>query len=236
MSGRLTLFGAELSFLGYTEIGAERRGSLNNDQTFSIPVILEQGLEYRMAGVCDMDCFDLDLVLSDPNGYAVASDVLEDAVPVLAHIPDTTGEYRLDVTMVACGVEPCAYRIATFARGDSLGPGGIALSGRLLSYETYRGELDSEDDQIAGVFRDTYEVDLAPGQRLIVDLRSEDFDTFLRVLEPDGEAEENDDYGEETGHSHIEMLALNEGTYSIQVTSFSPGSSGAYVLQVAVVE
>jgi hypothetical protein len=236
MTARLTLIGRELSLLGFTELGAERRGSLNTDQTFSIPVTVEKGLEYRIAGVCDMDCFDLDLFLRDPDGYTVAQDVLEDAVPVIAHVPDTTGEYRVDVTMVACGIEPCAYKLATFARGEALGPGGTTFSGELLFHETYQGELDPDDQEVSGVFRDTYEVDVLPGQRLIVDLRSDEFDTFLRVLDPDGEGEENDDYGEETGHSHLEVLALKEGTYSIQVTSFSPGSSGAYVLQVAVVE
>ena len=34
MAGRLTLVGGEFASLGFTEIGDERVGSLNNDQVF----------------------------------------------------------------------------------------------------------------------------------------------------------------------------------------------------------
>ena len=36
--------------------------------------------------------------------------------------------------------------------------------------------------------------------------------------------------------SHIEMVAQEDGTFSILVTSFSAESTGDYTLQVAVVE
>ena len=125
MSGRLTLVGAEFASLGFTEIGDERVGSLNNDQVFTVPITLQAGTEYRVVGVCDQDCFDLDLALRDPRGQEVDSDVLEDALPILAHVPDTTGEYRVDVIMIACGLEPCSYRLAAYARGEEVGPGGL---------------------------------------------------------------------------------------------------------------
>jgi hypothetical protein len=237
MAARLTLFGAELMSMGFTEIGDEKRGSLNTDQIITLPVTLQEGWEYRIAGVCDRDCFDLDLVLNDPGGASVASDLFEDALPILAHAPDTTGEHQVEVIMVACDVEPCAYRIATYAKGKDVGPGGTTFSGELVLLETHRGRLDPGDGQLpSGAYLDVYEVEVQPGQRIIVDLRSDDFDTLLRLLDPDGEGEENDDYGEDTGHSHIEMMTLKEGSYSIQVTSFSPESSGAYFLQIAVVE
>jgi len=237
MAARLTLFGAELMSMGFSEIGEEKRGSLNTDQTITIPVTLQEGWEYRMAGVCDMDCFDLDLVLFDPRGAEVAFDVFEDALPILAHTPDTTGEHKVEVIMVACDVEPCAYRIATYAKGEGVGPGGTTFSGVLVLLETHRGRLDPGDGQLpSGAYLDVYEVEVQPGQRIIVDLRSDDFDTLLRLLDPEGEGKESDVDGEDPGHSHIEIMTLKEGSYSIQVTSFSPESSGAYFLQIAVVE
>jgi len=236
MAGRLSLVGAELMSLGFIEIGDERRGSLNTDQAITLPVNLQEGLEYRMVGVCDKDCFDLDLALLHPSGEDAASDFLDDALPILVHVPDSTGEYGVEVIMVACDVEPCGFRIATYAKENDVRASGTTFSGEVVFQETYRGELESEDELLSGAYLDVYLVEVLAGQRIIVDLRSDEFDTLLRVLGPDGEGEENDDYGYDTGHSHLEMLTLVEGTYSIQATSFSPESSGAYVLQIAVVE
>jgi hypothetical protein len=236
MAGRLTLVGAELTSLGFTEIGDERIGSLNSDQIISLPITLEAGREYRLAGVCDQDCLDLDLALVDPTGETVASDILEDALPILAHVADTTGNHQLEIIMIACALEPCAYRVATFLKGETVGPGGTTFSGELVFHDTHHGELGPEDDQMAGAYLEVYEVEAKAGQRIIVDLRSEDFDTLLRLLDPDGEGEENDDFGYDTGHSHIEILAEIDGTYAVQVTSFTTHTSGTFVLQIAVVE
>lgn len=237
MGARLTLVGAELTALGFTEVGREMRGSLNSDQAVSVPVQMEEGQEYRMAGVCDVDCLDLDLVLYDPSGVEVDSDVLEDALPILAYVPDTTAVHQVEVIMIACEVEPCAYRIATYAKGEDVGPGGTPLSGEMVSFVTHQGELARSDERSeSGAYLDHYEVEAKAGQRIVVDLRSDEFDTLLRVKAPGGEEEENDDYGLETGHSHVEMIALEDGVYAIQVTSFDPGSEGGYVLQIAVVD
>ncbi len=237
MAARLTLFGAELMSMGFTEIGDENRGALNTDQIITLPLTLQEGWEYRIAGVCDRDCFDLDLVLNDPGGAAVASDVFEDPVPILAHAPDTTGEHQVEVIMVACGVEPCAFRIATYGKGEDVRPGGTTFSGEMVFLETHHGELDPGDERLpSGAYLDVYEVEAHSGQRIIVDLRSDDFDTLLRLLDPEGGGKESDVDGEDPGHSHIEIVTLKEGSYSIQVTSLSPESSGAYFLQIAVVE
>ncbi len=236
MAGRLTLIGSELRSMGFTEVGDERRGSLNTDQTINLPLTLQESLEYRVVAVCDIDCWDLDLALLDSTGTEVASDFMDDDLPILSFVADATGEYQVEVIMVACGVEPCAYRFSTFAWSQGDGPGGKTFSGELVSQQTVHGELEPKDERHAGAYLDVYEVEVRPGQRIIVDLRSDEFDTLLRLLDPDGEAEENDDFGYEIGHSHLEMMALKEGTYSIQVTSFSQDSRGAYVLQIAVVE
>jgi len=236
MAGRLKLVGAELMSMGFTEVGDERRGSLNNDQAIKLPVTLQESMEYRVVGVCDQDCFDLDLALFDSSGAQVSSDYLDDALPIMAYVPDTTGEYQVEVIMIACGIEPCAFRFATFAWSEEAGAGGATFSGELVSQETIDGELEWGDEQLSEAYLDVYEVEVRAGHRIIADLRSDEFDTLLRVLDPDGEAEENDDFGYEIGHSHLEVLALKEGTYSIQATSFSPDSRGAYVLQIAVVK
>jgi hypothetical protein len=236
MAGRLTLLGAEVTSMGFTEVGEELRGALITDQTQIRSLSLLEEVNYRVIGVCDKDCYDLDLALLDPSGKQVTGDFLEDDLPVLAFSPDTTAEFQLEVIMVACAVEPCAYRVATYAMGEAVGPGGATLSGELLHHDTHHGKLAPDDEVLeSGAYQDLYRIEAKPGQRIIVDLRSDDFDTLLRVSAPDGEIEENDDFGNETGHSHIEILAIVEGTFTIHVTSFEPESTGAYVLQIAVV-
>ena len=78
--------------------------------------------------------------------------------------------------------------------------------------------MEPGDERISGLFLDTYEIEAQAGQRIVADLRSMDFDTLLRILDPDGSGPENDDYGLETGHSHIEWLVLKDGTYSIRIS------------------
>ena len=65
---------------------------------------------------------------------------------------------------------------------------------------------------------------------------SSEFDTFLILETPGGHREQNDDYGDDTMHSHIEWVAEEGVDYSILVSSFSDGVTGEYVLQVAVME
>ena len=236
MAGRLTLVGSELISMGFSRVEDERRGSLFTDQATTFPLTLQGGLEYRIVGVCDKDCMDLDLALLDPAGEEAASDFLDDALPIMAHLPDTLTEYQVEVIMVACAIEPCGYRIATFAKAGDRGFAETTFSGEMIYQETLRGELESGDEQLSGAYLDVYQVEARAGQRIVVDLRSDDFDTLVRLFDPEGIGEENDDYGYETGHSHIELLTLQDGTYSIQVTSFEAFSSGSYVLQIAVVE
>ncbi|PZO35304.1 MAG: hypothetical protein DCF17_18895 [Shackletoniella antarctica] len=56
--------------------------------------------------VCDDDCSDLDLFLYDAEtGDLVASDTLEDAIPVV--IAPYEGNFLIEVVMAGCSLEPC---------------------------------------------------------------------------------------------------------------------------------
>ena len=69
-----------------------------------------------------------------------------------------------------------------------------------------------------------------------MDVRSPEFDTYLILETPTGDQERNDDWADDTMHSHIELVAPVTGTYSVLVTSFAAGEIGPYTLQIAVVE
>ena len=237
MEERMALFREDLILEGFAEMGTSESGALNNDREVKFSLDLREGVEYQIVGVCDNDCEDMDLLIYDPSGREVDSDRLTDAIPVLSFTAPSSGEYRVTVDMVQCSVEPCSYEIATFIKGAGFGPGGMAVSGRLVSEATYHGTLEAGDEKLReGEFYDEYTIYAQAGQQVIADLRSPDFDTYLIMEAPGGDSERNDDYENDTMHSHVEMVATEDGTFSILVTTFSAESIGDYTLHLAVVE
>jgi hypothetical protein len=234
---RLSIFRSNLAEEGYTEVGSPETGSLNEGQEIRFTISLTQGLEYKLAGVCDNDCDDLDLMLYGPSGEEVASDLLSDPIPLLSVAPTAGGDHRVAVVMVNCTVEPCGFMVSTFVKGGGIGPGGVAITGSVVLEEAHRGTLEAGDQRLReGEYFDEYTIQAVAGQTIMVDLRSPDFDTYLILETPGGEQERNDDWGDDTMHSHIEMIAPETGTYSVLVTTFLAEESGEYTLQVAVVE
>lgn len=93
-------------------------GFLDNDSepVDNWPVYLSAGSSYRIVGVCDNDCSDVDLSLEDAQRVVLASDVLEDDLPILHFTPKTSTTYWIRPTMAVCNVNPCGYGIAVFVR------------------------------------------------------------------------------------------------------------------------
>jgi hypothetical protein len=237
MEVRLARFRAELAEAGYRGLETGRAGSMDHDVEVRFPISLQEGTEYRIVGVCDDDCEDMDLTLLDPLGREVDSDHLPDPSPLLVHEPDASGEYTVSVYMASCWVDPCAYQILPFAKGSRIGPGGTLLAAEPVFEAVHRGRLEEGDEQTReGRLFDEYTVEAQAGQTIILDLRSEAFDTFLVLRSPGGQQEENDDFGTDTGHSHLELVAPEDGVYTIRVTSFTLEPGGGYTLEIALVE
>jgi len=237
MEDRFRAIREDLTEEGFSEMGPGTAGSLQVDEETRISLDLQEGLEYRIVGVCDNECENLDLALFGSSGEEAAADRMEDAFPMLNVAPLPEGEYRLAVEMVACTLEPCTFQVFTFAKGPGLAPGGIPVTGKIIFQDTDRGTLRAGDALFeGGEYYDEYRIRLKAGQTIIADLRSWDFDTFLVVESPAGEAEANDDYDENLTHSHVEWMAPEDGFYSVLVSSFVAGAEGSYILQVAVVE
>ena len=106
-------------------------------------------------------------------------------------------------------------------------------AGRDASGELAEGDAELED----GRFYDAYVYTGRAGERLRIDLRSEDFDAYViigRMVDGDvTEIASNDDAEDGEGlHSALEVELPEDGRYVIQATSFSPASEGAYELIV----
>jgi hypothetical protein len=101
---------------GYRMTHEVYTGALNDDARESVALMLDGGKSYQLMGACDTDCNDMDLVLFDPAGAQIDSDVLEDDFPIVSATVARSGRYRVEVRMPGCSREPCRYGIGVFAR------------------------------------------------------------------------------------------------------------------------
>lgn len=81
-----------------------------------LEIDLEFGVDYMIVGVCDQDCSDLDLTLSDIAGNELFTDVLDDDAPILTFTAPAGGAHILWVTMYACSVDPCSFGYKVYRR------------------------------------------------------------------------------------------------------------------------
>lgn len=98
--------------------------------------------------------------------------------------------------------------------------------------EVREGTLASADpvfDESDGRVGDVYTFEAQAGQFVTVTLRSDAFDTFLRVESPSGVMRENDDSGGGTD-SALSFVIDEAGTWTARAAAFSSESEGAYTL------
>jgi len=124
--------------------------------------------------------------------------------------------------------------VSSFAQGES--------GGYTLEISTDDSPLESLNQQISGVlidedstftggeYYDNYELEGRPGQSITLDLRSDEFDTYLILRQPNGEELTNDDT--DGSNSRIEATLPEAGSYEVVVSSFAGGETGEYQLNI----
>lgn len=91
-------------FTGALQPGAKER--------FTLPV--EQGVSYKILGVCDNDCSNVDLRVLNLNGQNIGEDTTPDDIPLVELQPTGTGTVQLEATMVSCSQAPCYHAIEVY--------------------------------------------------------------------------------------------------------------------------
>lgn len=71
------------------------------------------GQEYVVLAVCDDDCADIDLYLSDEEGNEVGADTEVGKWPVIVTDRLEAG-YTIEVFMAECAVAPCYFAVGAF--------------------------------------------------------------------------------------------------------------------------
>jgi hypothetical protein len=100
---------AALLARGYEPEGELLGGSGRSRSSDYRTVTLEGGTPYAILAVCDEECYDIDLVLTDPADSTLARDVRIDDTPVLEFTAPVTGQYRLETVMFSCRLDSCAW-------------------------------------------------------------------------------------------------------------------------------
>lgn len=91
-------------------------GALEEGQGQRFALTLRAGQPYRVIGVCDDRCGDLDLRVFDSNGALVAQNIAPDSAPVLDLNPAFTGGYAIEASMPRCSAAPCYFAFNVYAR------------------------------------------------------------------------------------------------------------------------
>ncbi len=141
--------------------------------------------------------------------------------------PDT-GDYQIRATSFADDGEG-AY-VLTAEQGP---PPPETMS---LAFDTeVQGVLDTDDGvDGSGNRHDAYRFRVAAGQRIAIEMRSSDFDTYLELGRDDGAtfemiAEDDDGMGDDTD-SRLVWTAEKGGDYVVHARSFSSEDEGDYTL------
>lgn len=95
-----------------------------------------------------------------------------------------------------------------------------------------RGQLGDGDAVLqSGEFVDRHTVTLPAGQAVRLFLTSTAVDPYLIVRSPSGQQSDNDDIDASTRDAAVVIPSTERGTYTILVTSYQRGESGAYELR-----
>jgi len=99
---------------------------------------------------------------------------------------------------------------------------------------TATGTLSLNDEKLGtSEFVDVYTFDPGTATRLVAEMSSPSFDTWIFLNSPDGsQIAFNDDFEGSNRVSRLEVPLQGPGIYGLYVTSKTPGETGAYTLIV----
>ncbi len=102
--------------------------------------------------------------------------------------------------------------------------------------EEHSGELAQGDEtlDVDNSYYDEYEFSVAEGMTITATMTSDDFDTYLHLIDPSGEQILTNDDADAAGstNSQIVFTATATGKYAIYANSLNEGETGAYNLTI----
>jgi hypothetical protein len=206
-------FSQALSFPGELGVGDTKLGKYFDSYS------LQLSSGDRVVATLSSADFDAYLLIESPQGREIENDDYSDSDDArLDILVDTPGVWKIKVTSYE---EDEAGEYLLLVNREKLKP-----------VETYSGVLDISDPvSIKDEHYDRYTLRFETGQRILINMDSDDFDAYLVLRPPRGRTISNDDYNEEYS-SRIDTITEEGGVYELFATSAEGGELGRYSLRV----
>ncbi|MEI8258475.1 MAG: caspase family protein, partial [Deltaproteobacteria bacterium] len=139
------------------------------------------------------------------------------------------------------GVQPAQPAVGTTTPTPAfeplVGPGASGASGATApapnGTRVVEGNLAQGDQQLrTGEFTESHTMQFRPGETVRFRLDSTHFDAYLIVRPPSGHQLDNDDLAPGSTNAGVDVPVAEAGDYTVMVTSYRPGETGAYTLRV----
>ncbi|MBI3439551.1 MAG: toll/interleukin-1 receptor domain-containing protein [Proteobacteria bacterium] len=101
---------------GFQRVGQPFAGGLTQGQSWNVPAQLFAGYEYRVLGVCDQSCRDMDIAVYDQSGATIGQDNANDDHPAVEMTPAVNGQFTIQAQMFQCSAQPCYYALVLYGR------------------------------------------------------------------------------------------------------------------------
>jgi hypothetical protein len=222
---------------GQTVSGTLEASETKSDQAGAVADVYElrgrQGEQFTLT--LTSEAFDSYLYVRGPGSLSQDND------------DDGSGSYnsRLNITFPESGTAQVyvtsfsrnatgAYQLLVERTGEAPAVAAAPGSGPAVAAQQFTGELAQGDSQLSsGEFTDTYPLQGVAGQQIEISLSSSQFDTYVAISGPNNFGEFNDDDVERgSRNSRLVTTLPATGAYTIHVTSYATGETGAYQLNI----
>ncbi|MBI1250846.1 MAG: hypothetical protein GC189_05180 [Alphaproteobacteria bacterium] len=123
LSQQLAVIEARVAEAGFARVAGPLSGGLQRGEAQRFSVALIAGGDYRIVGVCDNDCSDLDLRILDQNGQLIEEDISRDDHPVVTSQPAWSGPFTIEARMYECQhPEGCYFALNVYGRERAVSP------------------------------------------------------------------------------------------------------------------
>ena len=83
---------------------------------YDVTMNLQRGVSYAIVGVCDEDCYDMDLELYDSKGNLIDYDTGSTITPAVTVFPGYRDRFLVRVRIPRCAAWQCTFGIGVFGR------------------------------------------------------------------------------------------------------------------------
>ncbi|MDH3207781.1 MAG: PPC domain-containing protein [Gemmatimonadota bacterium] len=187
----------------------------------------------RASIILESDDFDAYLYLTGPGMGEVLTD--DDGAGDLNSMIDVTLTSDGPYTVVASALGSGDFGAYTIRVEEAADLNTLPITGGTVDLgQTVDGQLLFADPVILeGRRGQVWGLDATAGQQVVIDLRSDDFDSYLYLVGPGLVEPLSDDDGGDGTNSQITTTLPETGTYRIIASPYSTDDSGSFTLSVS---